>query len=46
MPTYHYMQNQGELMMQSRENGQNSQFGQLFYYFEVEYLQIAVFSEK
>ena len=22
MPTYHYVQNQGKLMMQSRENGQ------------------------
>ena len=28
MPTYHYEQNQGKLMMQSRENGQKPQFGQ------------------
>ena len=27
MPTYHYVQNQGKLMMQSRENGQKPQFG-------------------
>ena len=30
MSTYHYVQNQGKLMMQSRENGQNFQFGQFF----------------
>ena len=30
MPTYHYVQNQGKLMMQSRENGQKPQFGQFF----------------
>ena len=46
MPTYHYMQNQGKLMMQSRENGQKPQFGQFFDDFEVKYLQIANFSEK
>ena len=28
MPTNHYVQNQGKLMMQSRENGQKPQFGQ------------------
>ena len=28
MPTYHYVQNQGNLMIQSRENGQKPQFGQ------------------
>ena len=27
MPTYHYMQNQGKLMLESRENGQKPQFG-------------------
>ena len=32
--------------MQSRENGQKPQFGQLFDNFEVKYLQIANFSEK
>ena len=46
MPTYHYVQNQGKLMMQSRENGQKPQFGQFFDGFEVKYLQIAIFSEK
>ena len=30
MPTYYYVQNQGELMIQSRENGQKPQFGQFF----------------
>ena len=46
MPTYHYVQNQGKLMMQSRKNGQKPQFGQFFDDFEVKYLQIANFSEK
>ena len=46
MPTYHYVQNQGKLMMQSRENGQKPQFGKFFDDFEVKYLQIANFSEK
>ena len=46
MPTYHYVQNQGKLMMQSRENDQKPQFGQFFDNFEVKYLQIANFSEK
>ena len=45
MPTYHYVQNQGKLM-QSRENGQKTQFGQFFDDFEVKYLQIGNFSEK
>ena len=47
MPTNHYVQYQGKLMMQSRENDQKSQFGQFFFDdFEVKYLQIANFSEK
>ena len=46
MPTCHYVQNQGKLMMQSRENGQKPQFGQFFDDFEVKYLQITNFSEK
>ena len=46
MPTYHYAQNQGKLMMQSQENGQKPQFGHLFDNFEVKYLQIENFSEK
>ena len=46
IPAYHYVQNQGKLMMQSRENGQKPQFGQFFDDFEVKYLQIANFSEK
>ena len=27
MPTYHYVENQGKLIMQSGENGQRPQFG-------------------
>ena len=46
MPTYHYVQNQGKLMIQSREKDQKPQFGQFFYDFEVKYFQIASFSEK
>ena len=46
MPTYPCVQNKGKLMMQSPENGQKPQFGQLFDNFEVKYLQIASFSEK
>ena len=46
MPTYHYVQNQGKLLMQSRENGQKPQFGHFFDDFEVKYLQIGNFSEK
>ena len=46
MPTYHYLQNQGKLMMQSQENGQKPQFGQFFDDFEAKYLKIANFSEK
>ena len=46
MLTYHYVQNKGKLMMESRENSQISQFGQFFNDFEVIYLQIAQFSEK
>ena len=39
MTTYHYVQNQGKLMMPSRENGLKPQFGQFFDDFEVKYLQ-------
>ena len=46
MPTYHYVQNQGKLIMQSRENGQKPQFGQFFEDFEAKYLEIPIFSEK
>ena len=46
MPTCHYVENQGKLIMQSRENGQKPQSGQFFDDFEVKYLQIANFSEK
>ena len=46
MPNYHYVQNQGKLLMQSRENNQKPQFGQCFDDFEVRYLQFANFSEK
>ena len=40
MPTYHYLQNQGKLIMQSREIGQKRQFGQFLDDFEVKYFQI------
>ena len=46
MPTYHYVENQGKLMMQSRENLQKPQFGHFFGDFEVKYLQITNFPEK
>ena len=43
MPNYHYVQNQGKLKMQSRENGQKPKFGLFFDDIEVKYLQIANF---
>ena len=43
MPTYHDAQNQGKLMMQSRENDQKPQFRHFFYNFEAKYLEIANF---
>ena len=46
MPTCHYMQNQGKLMIQSGEYGQKPQFRQFFDDFSTKYLQIANFSEK
>ena len=46
MPTYHYVQNQGKLMMLSRENGEKPQFGQFFDDFRAKYLEIENFSEK
>ena len=46
MSTYHYVENQGKLIMQYKENGQKLQFAQFFDDFEVKYLQIAIFSEK
>ena len=46
MSTYHYVENQGKLIMQYKENGQKLQFEQFFDDFEVKYLQIAIFSEK
>ena len=46
MSTYHYVKNQGKLIMQSRENGQKPQFGQHFDEFEVKYLQIGIFFRK
>ena len=46
MPTYHYVQNQGKLMTQSRENSEKPQFGQFFDNFDVKYLEISNFSEK
>ena len=46
MPTYHYVENQGKLIMQSRENDQKPQFEQFSDDFEVKYLQISNVSEK
>ena len=46
MPTYHYVQNQGKLVTQNRENGQKPKFGQFFDVFEAKYLKIAIFFEK
>ena len=46
MPTNHYVENQGKLIMQNRENGQKPQFEQFFDDVEVKYIQIANFSEK
>ena len=46
MLTYHYVQDQGKLMMQSRENGQKPQFGKFFDEFLVKNLQITNSSEK
>ena len=46
MPTNHYLQKQGKLMMQNRESGQKPQCGQFFDDFEVKYLQIVNYFEK
>ena len=46
MPTYHYVQNQGKLIMQSQENGQKLQFGQFSDDFQAKCLEISNFSEK
>ena len=46
MPTYHYVQNEGKLMMQCQENDQKPQLWQFLDGFEVKYLQIKFFSEK
>ena len=47
MLAYHYVQNQGKLMMQTRDNGQKPQFGHFFFDdFKAKYLEIAIFSEK
>ena len=45
MPTYHYVQNQGKVMMQSQENGQMGNW-QFFDDFEVKYLEIANISDQ
>ena len=46
MPTYQYVQNQGKLMTQSRENGQKPQYWLFFDNFEVKCLQIENLSEE
>ena len=46
MPTYHYVEDQGKLIMQSQENGRKPQFEQFFFDdFKVKHLQIENFSE-
>ena len=44
MSTYHYVQNEGKLMMQSGENGQKPQVGQFFDDFEVKYPNLVLTS--
>ena len=46
MPNYHYVENQGKLIMQIQENGQKPQFGHFSDDFKVKYLQIVIFSQK
>ena len=46
MPTNHYVENQGKIIMESRENGQKLQFRQCFDDFDVKLLQIANLSKK
>ena len=46
MATNHYVENQGKIIMESRENGQKLQFRQCFGDFEVKLLQIANLSKK
>ena len=46
LPAYHYVENQGKLILQSQENDQKPQFGQFFDNSEVKYPQIENFCEK
>ena len=46
MPSCYDVQNEGKLIMQSRENGQKPQFGQFLDDFEAKCLKIAIFSVK
>ena len=46
MPTYHYVQSQGKLMIKRPADGQKPQFGKFFAEFEVKYLQIKFFFQK
>ena len=46
MSTYHNVQDQGKLIIQSRENSQKPQLVQFLDGFGVKHLQIANFSEK
>ena len=45
MPTYHYVQNQGKLMMQSQKKAKNLNLAN-FLTVEVKYIQIVNFSEN
>ena len=46
MSTYHYVENQGKLIMRNQENYQEPQSGQLFDDFKVKNLKVTNFSEK
>ena len=46
MSTYHYVENQGKLIMRNQENYQEPQSGQFFDDFKVKNLKITNFAEK
>ena len=41
MPTFHYVENQGKLIVQSPENGQKPRLGQFLDDFGVKYFQVS-----
>ena len=46
MPTYHYVQNQGKLMMQSRENAKILNLGNFQTISKSNFSKLQIFSEK